>query len=58
MPIKTAALVALVVTVAAIAAVAGETPPRPEPRVLRPTADPRSVTENTMRRGVVPDLAK
>ena len=44
MPIQTTVLAALVVAVAAIAAVAGETPPRPEPRILLPTADQRAVT--------------
>jgi hypothetical protein len=44
MPIQTIVFAALVAAVAAIAAVAGETPPRPEPRVLLPTADQRAVT--------------
>jgi hypothetical protein len=44
MPIKIAVLAAIVVAVAVIAAVASEPPPRPEPRVLIPTADQRAVT--------------
>lgn len=44
MPIQITVLAALVMAAAAIAAVAGETPPRPEPRVLLPTADQRAVT--------------